>query len=298
MRDQPSPEMQAMAELLRANGIFNGGTLDVAALRSGMNDGALPLPEGATRSDFERDGLKLTHIGSADARSDRGILYFHGGGYVLGSLDSHAELMARVASACRAPVLGLDYRLAPEHPYPAAVDDAVASYERLLDQGIAPEAIVLAGDSAGGGLVLACLLALKQAGKPLPAGAILFSPWTDLTASGASTDNRAAVDPMVSAALLAPMAAHYAGATDAGTPLISPLFGELNDLPPLLIQVGDHEILLDDSTRLAQRAEAADVDVTLEIYPGAFHVFQSMPQVPESAEALATAAAFFDRVMP
>ena len=217
---------------------------------------------------------------------------------MLGSLDTHAELMARLAAACRAPVLGLDYRLAPEHPHPAAVEDAVASYRRLLDQGIGPEAIVLGGDSAGGGLVLACLLALRDAGSPLPAGAILFSPWTDLTASGASTQSRAELDPMVAAELLNPMAHHYAGDQALNDPLVSPLFGDLTGLPPLLIQVGDHEILLDDSTRLAERATSAGVDVTFECYPGAFHVFQSMPQLPESAEALATVASFFDRVTP
>ena len=138
MREQPSDEMLAMAQLLRTNGIFQGGELDLGTLRASMAGSALPLPEGATRADFERDGLKLAHIGTADARSDRGLLYFHGGGYVLGSLDTHAELMARLAAACRAPVLGLDYRLAPEHPHPAAVEDAVASYRRLLDQGIGP----------------------------------------------------------------------------------------------------------------------------------------------------------------
>ena len=299
MREQPSEEMKAMAEVLRANSLFQGNAPDFTALRAGMDQTALPLPEGATRSDFERDGLKLTHIGVPEARNDRGVMYFHGGGYTVGSLTSHAEMMARVATACRAPVLGLDYRLAPEAPYPAAVEDAVACYNRLVDGGLAaPESIVLAGDSAGGGLVLACLLALKAAGKPLPAGAILFSPWTDLTASGESTRTRAELDPMVSAGLLNPMAEAYGASQPLGDPMISPLFGDLSGLPPLLIQVGDHEILLDDSLRLADKARAAGVDVTLEVYPGAFHVFQTMPQLPESAEALATAARFFDERTP
>ena len=214
------------------------------------------------------------------------MLYLHGGGYVLGSLDTHAELMGRIAASCRAPVLGVDYRLAPENPFPAAVDDAVASYERLIEQGIKPEAIVLAGDSAGGGLALACMLALKAAGKPLPAGAMLLSPWSDLTATGESINTRAEVDPMISPELLQPMADTYVGKDDAANPLISPLFGDLAGLPPLLIQVGDFEVLLDDSTRLATAAEAAGVSVELEIFDGGFHVFQNQPQLPESAQAL------------
>lgn len=293
---QGSPEMQATAQAIREAQMFAGTAVDVAAMREGMSAGALPLPAGATRSDFEKDGIGLCHIGTADARNDRGVLYLHGGGYVLGSLDTHAELMGRIAASCRAPVLGVDYRLAPESPYPAAVEDAVASYERLVEQGIKPESIVVAGDSAGGGLALALMLALKKAGKPLPAGAMLLSPWSDLTATGESIKTRAEVDPMISPALLQPMADTYIGKGDAADPLISPLFGDLAGLPPLLIQVGDYEILLDDSTRLARAAEAAGVNVELEIFAGGFHVFQNQPQLPESAEALRSMGKFFDRV--
>jgi len=291
-----SPEMQATARAIREAEMFAGETVDVAAMREGMNAGALPLPEGATRADFEKDGIGLCHIGVPEARNDRGVLYLHGGGYVLGSLDTHAELMARIAASCRAPVLGVDYRLAPESPFPAAVDDAVTSYERLIDQGIKPESIVLAGDSAGGGLALACMLALKAADKPLPAGAMLLSPWSDLTATGESIKTRAKVDPMISPELLQPMADTYIGGADAANPLISPLFGELAGLPPLLIQVGDYEILLDDSTRLAAAAKTAGVSVELEIFDGGFHVFQNQPHLPESAQALASMGKFFDRV--
>ena len=226
----------------------------------------------------------------------RGVLYFHGGGYVMGSLNTHAELMGRISSACRAPVLGIDYRLAPEHPYPAAVEDAVASYDRLRDRGIKPGQIVIAGDSAGGGLTLACLLALKEQGKPLPAGAVLLSPWTDLTASGASVRTRADADPMIDGGVLEPMAGLYRGDTPAATAGVSPLFGDLAGLPPLLIQVGDFEVLLDDSTRLAERASDAGVDVQIDVFDGAFHVFQHNPNLPESTEALAAIGAFFDRV--
>ena len=294
--NQGSAEMQATAQAIREAQMFTGNAVDVVGMREMMAAGGLPLPEGATRADFAKDGLGLCHIGVAGARNDRGVLYLHGGGYVLGSLDTHAELMARFAASCRAPVLGVDYRLAPEHPYPAAVEDAVASFERLIAQGIAPESIVIAGDSAGAGLALACMLALKDSGKPMPAGAVLLSPWSDLTASGDSLKSRADLDPMISPELLQPMADTYVGEANAADPLISPLFGDLAGLPPLLIQVGDHEVLLDDSTRLAKAAEAAGVEVELEIFDGGFHVFQNQPQLPESARALSSIGTFFDRV--
>ncbi|MDA1075152.1 MAG: alpha/beta hydrolase [Proteobacteria bacterium] len=291
-----SAQMKAAAQAIRENSMFTGSEIDLAVMRAGMEQTALPVGEGISRKDFSADGLNLTHIAASDVRNDRGVLYLHGGGYVLGSLNTHAELMGRISAECRAPVLGVEYRLAPEHPYPAALDDALAAYQRLLSNGIKPEQIVIAGDSAGGGLSLACLLALKEAGLPLPAGAMLLSPWTDLTGSGASIKSRADADPMVSARLLDPMVALYKGDQPADLPRLSPLFGDLSGLPPLLIQVGDAEILLDDSTRLSERAKAAGVDATLQIYDGAFHVFQNMPDLPESAEALKAMAGFFDRV--
>ena len=292
----PSEELIATSKMIREAQMFTGDSVDVMQMREMMKAGILPLPEGATRNDIERNGIPLCHIGVPDARNDRGVLYLHGGGYVLGSLDTHAELMARVAAACRAPVLGVDYRLAPEHPYPAAVDDALASYEHLLAAGIKPEAIVVAGDSAGGGLALALMLKLKELGKPQPAGAVLFSPWSDLTASGESTKTRIDADPMISAEMLNPMAELYLDGSDAANPMVSPLFGHLAGLPPLLIQVGDDEILLDDSTRLAKNAEAAGVKADIEIFDGAFHVFQNQPHLPESADALKSVGKFFDAV--
>ena len=294
----PSQEMRATIEAMRAQGSFVDANADLATMRQGMEEafGLTPVPEDVTHSDFDAGGVTARHVSAPGVRNDRGVLYFHGGGYVMGSLDTHTELMGRIARACRAPVLGIDYRLAPEHPYPAAVEDAVASYDRLQANGIEPKQIVIAGDSAGGGLTLACLLALKAQGKPQPAGAVLLSPWTDLTGSGASVKTRAESDPMVSPEVLEPMAALYRGDVDASEPAISPLFGSLEGLAPLLVQVGDAEVLLDDSTRLAERAEAAGVDIELQVFDGAFHVFQSMPDLPESAEALAGIGAFFDRV--
>ncbi len=291
-----SEEMRAAAKMIREAAVFSGAEVDVGALRQTGAETALPLGEGISRSDFDRGGIGVAHIEALGARDDRGVLYFHGGGYVLGSLDTHAELMGRISAACRAPVLGIDYRLAPEHAYPAAVEDAVASYELLLANGIPPERIVIAGDSAGGGLTLACMLALRSKGIAQPAGAVLFSPWTDLTASGESHRSRADVEPMISPALLEPMAALYRGDVDAADPGVSPLFADLAGLPPLLVQVGDHEILLDDSTRLATAATAAGVTVSLEVYEEGFHVFQNMPDIPEAAEALKSVARFFDEV--
>ena len=291
-----SEEMQAAAEMIREAGLFDDTEFDVAAMRQNMEDMAAPLPADVSRRDFDADGVPACHIRVPDNRTDRGVLYFHGGGYLLGSLNTHAELMGRIARACRAPVLGIEYRLAPEHPHPAAVDDAVASYDRLLANGITADKIVIAGDSAGGGLTLACLLALKQQGKALPAGAVLLSPWTDLTGSGDSVSTRAEVDPMVSATGLKQTAELYYGSTDPADPLVSPLFGDLRDLPPMLIQVGDFEILLDDSTRLAERAKAQGVDAEVEIYEGAFHVFQNVAGLPESSDALTSIGRFFDRV--
>jgi monoterpene epsilon-lactone hydrolase len=291
-----SEEIRAAAQLVRDAGTFSGGDIDVSVMRQSMEETAAPLPADIERKDFAADGIAFCHIATPEARQDRGVLYLHGGGYVLGSLNTHAELMGRIAKACRAPVLGVDYRLAPEHPYPAAVEDAVASYDRLLANGIAAEQVVIAGDSAGGGLTLACLLALKTQGKPQPAGVMLLSPWTDLTGSGDSTQTRAELDPMVSADLLSPMAALYHAATAVNDPHVSPLFGDFSGLAPMLIQVGDHEVLLDDSVRLAERARNQGVSVELEIYDEAFHVFQSLGDLPESQDALASMGRFFDRV--
>ncbi len=293
-----SEEMKATAEAIRAAGVLGGDPNDIQAMRASMEAGAstVPVPDDIQHGDFDAGGISSRHVAAPDVRNDRGVLYFHGGGYVLGSLNTHTELMGRISRVCRAPVLGIDYRLAPENPYPAAVEDAVASYERLRQNGITAEQIVIAGDSAGGGLALACMLALKEQNIPLPAGAVLFSPWTDLTGSGESVNSRAALDPMVSPELLSPMAQMYLNGADPSEAGASPLFGDLSGLPPLLVQVGDHEILLDDSLRLAERAKTVGVDVTLQVFDGAFHVFQNQPHLPESAEALAAVADFFDRV--
>ena len=221
------------------------------------------------------------------AAAGRVVLYLHGGGYVIGSPRSHRHLAAAVAVAGQASALLLDYRLAPEHPYPAAVDDATAAYRWLLDQGIAPGHIVIGGDSAGGGLTVATLLALRDARLPLPAGGVCISPWVDLTFSGASYRTRAAIDPIVTRPGIDEMARAYLGATAARTPLASPLFADLRGLPPLLIHVGSDEVLLDDAVQLADRAKAAGVDATLEVWDRMVHVWHwFLPMLDEAQSAV------------
>ena len=208
------------------------------------------------------------------ARNDAAVLYLHGGGYVIGSPRSHRHLAAAIGGAAKARVLLSDYRLAPEHPFPAAVDDAVAAYRWLLDRMlIAPERVVIAGDSAGGGLTVATLLALRDELAPMPAAGVCISPWVDLTCSGGSYATRAEVDPIVMRDGIDAMATAYLAGEDAKTPLASPLFADLHGLPPLLIHVGDDEVLLDDSVQLAERARKAGVDATLDVWPKMVHVW-------------------------
>jgi acetyl esterase/lipase len=222
-----------------------------------------------------------------DAVSGRVILYLHGGGYVTGSIVTHRAMVARIARASKARALLLDYRLAPEHPFPAAVDDATAAYRWLLAQGIAPGKIVIAGDSAGGGLTLATLAALKASKDPMPAAAVPISPWNDLEGTGDSVKTRASKDPMVQGNDLVPMAKMYYGTQDPKNPLISPLHADFRGFPPLLIQVGDAEVLLDDATRVAERAKAAGVQVELEVWDEMVHVWHVFAKLlPEGQQAI------------
>lgn len=221
------------------------------------------------------------------------LLYLHGGGYHFGSIQLYRELAARLAIACSARVLLPEYRLAPEHPYPAAVEDARLVYRWLIDQGHAPERLVIAGDSAGGGLTLAAALSLRDAGDPRPAALVCLSPWTDLTCSGETMTTCAELDAMLPADVVRQYAVSYAAGHDVRTPLVSPLFGDLRGLPPLLIHVGTHEVLLSDSQRLADAARAAEVPVTLDVWPDMWHVWHLFAaMVPESQRAIADIAAF------
>lgn len=232
-------------------------------------------------------GVEAEWIDAPNAAADRAVLYLHGGGYVLGSINTHRDLMSRISRAAGARVLGINYRLAPEHPFPAAVDDAVAAYRWMLGQGLKPHRIAVAGDSAGGGLTVATLLAIRDAKLPTPGAGICMSPWVDLEGLGASMKTRAAVDPVVQREGLLGMAAAYLAGKNPRTPLAAPLHADLKGLPPLLIQVGNDETLLDDSTRLAEKAKTAGVSVKLEVWPEMIHVWQLFAAfLPEGQQAV------------
>jgi acetyl esterase/lipase len=247
---------------------------------------ARPCPDDVLLESVDVGGVpaEWTSIkGQAPART---ILYLHGGGYVIGSIATHRELVSRIARSGNARALSVEYRLAPEHQCPAAVDDAVAAYKYLREQGIPASQIVIAGDSAGGGLTVATLLALRDAGEALPAAGVCLSPWVDLCGEGESMVTKASVDPMVGEEGLTQMAAHYAG-EELRNPQASPLYGDLRGLPLLLLQVGTSETLLDDSTRLAEKARAAGVDVTLEEWEDMFHVWHFFAgMLPEGQRAI------------
>ena len=248
---------------------------------------AQPLPADVTvtaaslgrvpTAEITVDGIEPRHV----------VLYFHGGVYVMSDAFLAAGLASQVGRRTHAKVISVDYRLAPEHPYPAAVDDALAAYEALLDNGIVPSDIAFAGESAGGGLVVATLVNARDHGLALPAAAFVMSPYVDLTLAGATMESKREVDPLLSRELLQARVADYTAEQDAAAGLISPVFADLSGLPPLIIQAGSHEVLLDDAVRLARRAATADVEVTLDITPGVPHVFQAYsPMLDEAAAAL------------
>lgn len=224
------------------------------------------------------------------------VLYCHGGGYYFCSPRTHRSIVFGLATRANASIFSLEYRLAPEHRFPAALDDAIAAYRQLLVNGTAPESIVIAGDSAGGGLALATLVALRDAGDPLPAGGLLFSPWTDLAATGASLSTNDSADPMFCGAALKRAAKVYLGDASATNPYASPVYADLHGLPPLFLMAGSTEVLLDDSQRVADNARAAGVDCELEVWKKMPHVWPMFaPFIPEANRALDRAAAFVRR---
>jgi len=240
------------------------------------------------------NGVRAELFDAPSARADRVIVYLHGGGYVLGGVDSHRDLIARLSGAAGARCLGLDYRLAPEHPFPAAVDDAVSAYRFVLEQGVTPNRIGIAGDSAGGGLTAATLVAIRDRKLPLPSCAALLSPWVDLEGTGESMNGGVSDDPMVRKDLVNMMAPAYLAGGDPRQPLASPLYADLRGLPPLLVHVGRREVLLDDSTRFALAAKRAGVNVELEVWPGMIHVWQIFAsELGEGREAIDGLGKFF-----
>lgn len=223
------------------------------------------------------------------------LLYFHGGGFRMGSVASHRGLISRIANASGCRVLAVDYRLSPEHRFPAPVEDAVSAYRWLRGQGLRAEKIAMIGDSAGANLALAAMLAMRDFGDALPDAAVLMSPWADLAATGASYDTRAAADPVHQRAMVLALAKAYLGDHDPREPLASPLYADLTGLPPMLIQVGDRETVRDDAVMLADRAKTAGVQVDLEIWDGMIHVFQMFnAELVEADQAVGSIARFID----
>jgi monoterpene epsilon-lactone hydrolase len=244
-------------------------------------------PAGVTVRETYAGGSRAYWHDGANGATDRVILYLHGGGYVIGSPKSHERLAGHLAVAVGCRVLNVDYRLAPEHPHPAAVEDAVRAYRWLLAQGFEPGHIAISGDSAGGGLTLATLLALKEQGLPQPAAAVPLSPWTDLEGTGASMDSNAEADLMVGRVGLQSMAGQFLGEGNPRDPLAAPLHGDYAGIAPLYIQVGGDETLLDDSLRVAEKARAAGCEVKLDVFPEMQHVFQaSVGNMPEATDAV------------
>jgi acetyl esterase/lipase len=280
-----SQELQAMLQMLGAQPLAGAETLEQQRAAMDLLAAMNPLPADVTFTAVSANGVPAEWLSAPGADPTRVVMYLHGGGYLIGSLLSHRELAARIGRAAGARALSVAYRLAPEHPFPAAVDDAVAAYRWLLEQGVSAANIVIAGDSAGGGLTVATLVALKDLGEQLPAAGVCLSPWVDLEGLGESMTERDAVDPMIHKEGLLQTAESYLHGADVRSPLAAPLYADLSGLPPLLIHVGTNETLYDDSTRLVARAKAAGVDVTFEEWPELFHVFQAMAMLPEAREA-------------
>ena len=244
------------------------------------------------------NGVAAEWTSTPGAARDAAILYAHGGGYLFGSLDSHRHLVAELGRAANTVALALDYRLAPEHPFPAPVEDAVAAYRYLLAQGFKPERIAIAGDSAGGGLVVAAMVAIREAGLAQPGCGWCLSPWIDMEALGGSMESKAAADPMVQKAGILEIAKAYLGGADPRSPLAAPLYADLAGIAPLLIQVGAAETLLDDAIRLAQRAGAADVRVDLQVWPEMVHVWPLFwPELDAGKRALGEAGAWIRQAL-
>lgn len=257
---------------------------------------ALSLPEGVRIESVDVDGVPGVWIRPPGADAERVVLYLHGGNYMLGSLKSHRDLVARLAVAAGLCSLFIEYRLAPEHVFPAAVDDALTAYRWLLTHGTRPEHLVLAGDSAGGGLALALLQILRERNISMPAGAALLSPWTDLAGTVESRTTREATDPTFTGKAINALAPFYAGAEDLRHPLISPIYASLHGFPPLHIDVGQDEVFLDDSLLVAEHARAAQVPVELTVWEGMWHAFQLFASVsPEGQQSLEQIGAFLRR---
>jgi len=291
-----SAELKMVIDMLRSSPILADAPIE--ELRSGMEMMAttMPPPADVKYQAVDAGGVPAEWATAETASAGRVLLYLHGGGYNIGSVRTHRALTGAISRAARLPILSVDYRLAPENRFPAAVEDAVLVYRYVVKSGVAPAKIAIAGDSAGGGLTAATLVALRESGDPQPGAAVCISPWLDLTQSGESITARAALDPMVSKQALDRMAAAYLGDQDARTPTASPLFADLSGLAPILIHVGSAETLLDDSVRFAERVRKAGGDVELEVWEDMIHVFHAFaPLLPEATQGIEKVADFLRR---
>jgi acetyl esterase/lipase len=285
------PEIRKLRELIASR----PRAADIAQRRNDIDERGrqFPLPAGVRVETVNAGGVPAEWTATADADYAAAVLYVHGGGYVIGSLDSHRHLAAEIGRAAGAPTLAVDYRLAPEHPHPAPVEDSVSAYRFLLGRGLDPRRIAIAGDSAGGGLVVGAMLGIRQAGLPLPGCGWCISPWVDMEGLGQSYVDRAAADPTVQKDGILEMARHYLQGADPRSPTAAPIYGELRGLPPLLIQVGAAETLLDDALSLARVAGAADVVVDLQIWPEMIHVWHLYyPMLAAGRRAIESGGAF------
>jgi len=292
----PSDAHNSVVRALRANAALGSGDdFNIAVARAGLEamTGDTVLPDGTECETISIGGIKTEWIRVPNSDATKVVLYLHGGGYALGSIDTHRGLGARIAEASGCAVLMPDYRLAPETPFPGAVEDGTAAYLFLLEQGIKAESIAIGGDSAGGGLTFATLVNLRDQGHPLPAAAFTLSPWVDMEGLGDSMESRAAADPMIQKDGLARFAQMYLADADPRSPLAAPLYADVSGLPPILIQVGTAEVLLDDAVRIEARLRESGGSVVLEQYEDLIHVFQAFaPIVPESVEAIGKIGAF------
>jgi monoterpene epsilon-lactone hydrolase len=290
----PSDKFERFLELVRRTPVPQH--LDIAETRMSMERHGGRLPDGVVGTPVTVGEVRAEWIDAVDGVRDRAILYLHGGGFVSGSIDSHRNLTGHLAKAAQCRVLALDYRLAPEHPHPAQVTDAVAAYAWLLEQGLPAEHLIVAGDSAGGGLAVTSLHKARELGLPLPAGVVAMSPLVDLETAGASMTVRAADDPMVSRELLMQMIDCYIGGGDRCDPTASPMHCDLTGFPPMLVQVGEAEVLLDDATRLVALAESSHVETNLQVWTAMTHVFQfGAGHFPEADAAISHVAGFCRR---
>ena len=282
-------EIKAIVELLRANPL--GGTLD--EMRAQFDGMSSTVASDVDVKAVTANGVPCELHTPPGADTKRVIMYVHGGGYVIGSLTSHRALVAELARAGNCQALAVDYRLAPEHVFPAAVEDSIAAYQWLCSSGYEPSNIVIAGDSAGGGLTAGTLVGLKDAGLSLPAAGVCISPWADMEATGETYQTRKDIDPMVSQALIKPMGETYIGKGDFRAPTASPIYADLSGLPPLLIQVGSAEVLYSDAETLANNAKAAGVEVTLEEWTDMIHVWHLFfEQLTDGRKAIARIGEF------